>query len=84
MSGKHPHKAKHRKKKFPLRRFLKVTTVYFLLFVALLSMVDYYAWMNFDFLYFIAFSALLAVGLGYYHVRYGRRDHVDDIANELL
>ncbi|WP_457595766.1 hypothetical protein [Hydrogenimonas sp.] len=72
------------KKSFRWRHFWKVTAVYFILFVAIFGMVDYYALMAFNFLWFVAASALLAVALGYVHVKKGRRDHVDEVAEELL
>jgi putative Mn2+ efflux pump MntP len=73
-----------KKKTFRPKRFFKISFVYFMLFTALLGMVDYYAWMEFNFLWFIALAAILAMAIGYYHVRYGTRDHVDDIADEFL
>ena len=69
---------------FRWRHFWKVTAVYFILFVAIFGMVDYYAMMAYNFLWFVALSALLALGFGYWHVRRGRRDHVDEVAEELL
>ncbi len=80
-------KNKHRKlrtKKFPILRFLKVTLIYFLLFIAISGMVDYYALMEFNFLLFLTISIILAVPFGYYHVKTTKHDHVDDIADELL
>ncbi len=84
MSQKNKRAAGKKKRTFRPRKFFKVSFVYFLLFTALLGMVDYYAWMEFNFVWFIAFAAILAMAIGYYHVRYGTRDHVDDIADEFL
>ena len=77
--GRHP-----RKKPFRLKHFLKVTAVYFILFVAIFGMVDYYAWMAFNFLWFVALAAILALAAGWLHEKKGRRDHVDEVAEELL
>jgi len=73
-----------RRRHFSVRRFLKVATVYFILFLAIFGMIDYYALMAFNFFWFVALSAVLAAALGYRHVKKGRRDHVDDVADELL
>jgi len=79
--AKRAHPARRR---FSWRRFLKVGTVYFILFVAIFGMIDYYALMAFNFLWFVALSAVLAGTLAYMHVKKGRRDHVDEVADELL
>jgi len=91
MSKKNQHKAQrqhqkhhHKPKKFRLLKFLKVSLVYFFLFIALFSMVDYYAMMAFNVMWFVVPSLIAAFGFGFYHVKYGKRDHVDDIANEFL
>ncbi len=81
MKNKH-HKA--RTKKFPMKRFIKVTVIYFLLFIVISGMIDYYALMVFDFLWFLAISIIIAIPSGYYHVKTTKHDHVDDIADEFL
>jgi uncharacterized membrane protein len=81
MKNKH-HKAKV--KKFPTQRFIKVTVIYFLLFLAISGMIDYYALMAFNFLWFLALSIIIAVPAGYYHVKTTKHDHTDDIADEFL
>ena len=75
---------KKRVKKFPLKKFFKVTFIYFLLFLALLGMVDYYAAMAYNFALVLGISILLALPIGVYHVTRGKRSHVDDVADELL
>ena len=75
---------KHKVKKFPLKKLAKVTFIYFLLFLALLGMVDYYAMMAYNFALVLGISILLALPTGFYHVMRGKRSHVDDVANELL
>ena len=80
---KHKHH-KTKVKKFPIQRFIKVTIVYFLLFIAIFGMVDYYALMAFNFLWFLALSIIIAVPTGYYHVKTTKHDHTDDIADEFL
>ena len=75
---------KRRSKKFPLKKFFKVTFIYFLLFLALLGMVDYYAMMAYNFALVVGISILLALPIGLYHVTRGKRSHVDDVADELL
>ncbi len=75
---------KHRVKKFPLKRLSKVTFIYFLLFLVLLGMVDYYAMMAYNFALVFGISILLSLPAGLYHVLREKRSHVDDVANELL
>ncbi len=75
---------KKRVKKFPLKRFFRVTFIYFLLFLALLGMVDYYAMMAYNFALILGISILLALPFGFYHVTKEKRSHVDDVADELL
>jgi len=41
-------------------KFLKVSFVYFLLFIALFSMVDYYAMMAFNVMWFVVPSLIVA------------------------
>ena len=81
MKNKH-HKSKS--KKFPMKRFIKVTIVYFFLFIAIFGMIDYYALMAFNFLWFLALAIIIAVPAGYYHVKTTKHDHTDDVADELL
>ena len=81
MKNKH-HKAKV--KKFPMQRFVKVTVIYFLLFIAISGMIDYYALMAFNFFWFLALSIIIALPAGYYHVKTTKHDHTDDIADEFL
>jgi len=80
MSSKH----KKRAKKFSYKRFLKIFLTYFVLFIALSGMIDYYAYMEFNFLYFILLSAFIALPIAYVHVKRGKRDHVDEVANEIF
>ncbi len=75
---------KSKVKKFPLKRFYKVTFTYFLLFLALLGMVDYYAMMAYSFTLVLGISILMALPIGFYHVMYEKHSHIDDVANELL
>jgi len=81
MKNRH-HKAKS--KKFPMKRFIKITLVYFFLFIAIFGMIDYYALMAFNFLWFLALALIIAVPVGYYHVKTTKHDHIDDVADELL
>ena len=71
-------------KKFPMIKYLKITFVYFVLFVAISGLIDYYALMVFNFLWFIVISLILAVIIGYVHIRRKKHDHIDDVADELL
>ncbi len=73
-----------KRKKFSITKYLKVTLVYFVLFIAIFSMIDYYAWMSFNFIWFIVISAVAALMIGYIHVKRGKHDHVDEVAEELL
>jgi hypothetical protein len=40
--------------------------------------------MEFNFLWFVAASAILGIILAYGHTKSGKHDRIDDIANELL
>lgn len=75
---------KVKSKKFKTIKFIKITLVYFVLFTALLAMVDYYAMMAYNFLSIFAISLIAALIAGYIHVKKNRHDHVDDIAKEFL
>jgi len=77
-----PHKK--RRKKFNTKRYLKIFATYFVLFTALFGMIDYYAYMEFNFLYFIILAILIAAPIAWIHVKKGKRDHVDDVANEIF
>jgi len=77
----------HRKKtekRFNWQRYWKVSFVYFVVFVMIFSLIDYYALMAFNFLWLLALSAVLALTIGYVHVKKGKKDHVDEVAEELL
>ncbi len=73
-----------KKRRFRTTKFLKVSFIYFLLFTALLGMVDYYAMMAYSMWVVTAIALPAALVLGYLHVKKGKHDHVDDIAEELL
>ena len=72
------------KKHFNWGRYWKVSFVYFVVFIMIFSMIDYYALMAFNFLWLAILSAILALGIGYVHVKKGKKDHIDDVAEELL
>ncbi len=71
-------------KPFNRSRYWKVSFVYFVVFVMIVSLIDYYAMMAFNFLWLLVLSAVLALGVGYVHVKSGKKDHVDEVAEELL
>ena len=79
-------KKNHEKKlkKFPLTKYLKLSLLYFILFVTLFALIDYYALMSFNLKWFIIASAVGAVVIGYIHIKQGKHTHIDDVANELL
>jgi hypothetical protein len=64
--------------------YFKVSFVYFIVFVMVSLLIDYYAMMAFNFLWFAAGSAVAALIVGYVHVKSGKKDHVDEVAEELL
>ena len=77
----------HKKKRTPhfsWSRYLKVSFVYFVVFVMVFSIIDYYALMVINFLWLLALSVVLALLSGWIHLRKGRRDNVDLVADELL
>ena len=76
-------KKKHHKK-FRMKKFLKISTIYFVLFMALFGMIDYYALMAFNVMWFLPISLAAAMILGYYHTKSGKHEHIDDVADELL
>ena len=66
------------------KKFAKLFLTYFMLFVVLFGIVDYYAYMVFNFLYFIAISALIAVPVTWVHIKNGKKGHVDDVSDEIF
>ncbi len=75
---------KKKSKKFPLIKYLKLSLLYFILFVTLFALIDYYALMNFNLKWFIVASAVTAVITGYIHIKEGKHTHIDDVADDLL
>ncbi len=75
---------KIKSKRFPITKYLKITFIYFILFTAIASLIDYYALMEFNFLWFAAVCIFLAVITGYIHIKNKKHDHIDDVADELL
>ncbi len=73
-----------RKTVFLRKRFWKLTFVYFILFIAIFGLIDYYALMVFNFLWFVALSAILALMAAYWHLKDRRHDHVDEVVDEWL
>jgi uncharacterized membrane-anchored protein YitT (DUF2179 family) len=74
--------SKH-KNKFNTTKYIKLSLIYFVLFVAVFGLIDYYALMSFNFIYFIIISFVLAIIIAYYHIKYKKHDHIDDIADEI-
>ncbi len=75
---------KKHNKKFPYKRYIKLFLTYFVLFTALSGMIDYYADMIFNFLYFIVFSAVVALVVAYAHIKGGKKGHIDEVSNEIF
>ncbi len=75
---------KKHKKKFPYKRYIKLFLTYFVLFIALSGMIDYYAYMIFNFLYFILISGIVASVVAYAHIKNGKKGHVDEVSNEIF
>ena len=81
MSKKHTDRHKNKSHRtFRWRKFVKITLIYFVLFTALLSMVDYYALMVFNFGWMMLAAFGVAVIMGWLHIKNGWHDHADDIA----
>jgi len=72
------------KKRFNTKRFFKLFVVYFLVFLASLSLIDYYAYMTYSPKIIVSFSIVVGLISAYIHIKKGKRDHVDEIADELL
>jgi len=75
------HKKRHR---INWKRYCKVSFVYFMVFIMISLLIDYYALMAFNFIYFTIISAILGLIVGYIHVKKGKKDHIDEVAEELL
>jgi hypothetical protein len=76
---------KHKRtKRFPFKKFFKLSTIYFILFMALFGMIDYYAMMQFNALWFLATSVVISMLFSFYHIKLKKHDHIDDVANEIL
>jgi len=73
-----------KRKHFNWQRYLKVSFVYFVVFVMVFSIIDYYALMAFNFLWLLALACVLGLIIGYIHTKKGKKDHVDEVAEELL
>jgi len=71
-------------RRFSKKRFTKVTIIYFLLFFVIFLLIDYYANMFFSFKLISLTSVTIAFFVGYFHTKYENRDHIDDVADELL
>jgi len=71
------------KNKFNTVKYIKLSLIYFFLFLAIFGLIDYYALMMFNFIYFIVISFALAITVAYYHIKYKKHDHIDDIADEI-
>ena len=77
--------SKHKKRhKFPWIKFYKLSFVYFVVFVMVFSIIDYYAMMAFNFLWFILLSVILGLIFGYIHIKKRWHDNIDEVAKELL
>ena len=55
-----------------------------MVFIMISLLIDYYALMAFNFIYFTIISAILGLIVGYIHVKKGKKDHIDEVAEELL
>ncbi len=77
-------KNRHKKHKFPWAKFHKLSFVYFVVFVMVFSIIDYYALMAFNFLWLLALSAVLGWTFGYIHIKKRWHDNIDEVAEELL
>ncbi len=79
-------KTKHKKhkKRFSYKRYIRLFLTYFVLFTALSGMIDYYAYMEFNFLYFIIISALIALPMAYLHIKQGKSSHIDEVSKEIF
>ncbi len=78
------HKNRVKKRKFPRVKFLKLSFVYFVVFVMIFSIIDYYALMVFNFLWLLLLSAILGLIFGYIHIKKRWHDNIDEVAKELL
>lgn len=78
------HIKKKRSGVFPVQKFLKLFFIYFILFLALLAMVDYYAMMFFNLLFVVGVAIIIALPAAYVHISNGKHTHIDDVADELL
>ncbi len=66
------------------KKFVKLFLTYFVLFVVLFSIVDYYAYMEFNFIYFIIISALIAAPVTWVHIKNGKKGHMNDVSDEIF
>jgi L-asparagine transporter-like permease len=79
------HKSKHTKKhRFPWTHYHKISFIYFVIFVMIFSLIDYYAMMTFNFLWLLVLSIVLGWGVGYIHIKKRWHDNIDEVADDLL
>ncbi len=75
---------KKKKSFFKKIHYWKISFVYFVVFVMVFSIIDYYALMAFNFLWLLALSAVLGCIFGYIHIKKRWHDNIDEVADELL
>ncbi len=74
---------KHRKRKISFKHVVALFAVYFVLFMALTAMIDYYAWDNINPLIFVAVSFLGALWAAWTHAKSRQKTKADELARDL-
>ncbi len=77
------HKSK-KSNSFPFKHYFKVSFVYFVVFVMIFSIIDYYALMVFNFLILLIVASVLGLIIGFIHTKKHIKDNIDMVAEELL
>ncbi len=65
------------------KRYWKLSLIYFVIFLMIFALIDYYAWMEFSFWWVVGLSLVAGLVMGYIHIVKRWHDKVDEIADEL-
>ena len=72
------------KKHFRWRHYHKISFVYFVLFLMIFLLIDYYAWMAIGVWWIVGASVVCGWIAGYIHIKKRWHDNIDEIAEEFL
>ena len=74
---------RHKPKKISIKHVIALFAVYFVLFLALTAMIDYYAWDGINPWIFISVSLFGALWAAWAHARSRQKTKADELARDL-